>query len=54
MLQGAPGEARIGKPYTAEAMVTALGIVAERMAHAPARTVSRRASACSVPEALGA
>ena len=39
MLQGAQGEACIGKPYTAEAMVTALGIVAERMAHAPARTV---------------
>jgi two-component system, response regulator PdtaR len=36
MLDGAQGEACIGKPYTAEAMVAALGIVAGRMAHAPA------------------
>ena len=35
MLDGAQGEACIGKPYTAEAMVAALDIVAERMAHRP-------------------
>jgi len=35
MLQGAQGEACIGKPYTAEAMVAALGIVAGRMQQAP-------------------
>lgn len=34
-LAGAQGEACIGKPYTAEAMVAALGIVAGRMARAP-------------------
>jgi DNA-binding response OmpR family regulator len=34
MLAGAQGEACISKPYTAEAMVAALGVVAGRMAHA--------------------
>ena len=36
LLDGAQGEACIGKPYTAESMVAALDIVAGRMAKAPA------------------
>jgi hypothetical protein len=36
-LTGAVGVACIDKPYTAEAIVAALGLVADSMARAPAR-----------------